>query len=555
MSVPFHLKPGHRAVRGYYVALAQFANVGARHESAVRAAFDQLIEGGAGPLKWTLVREYEMRRKGESSLRLDGALLDQYRLVHGCLEAKDDADDLAQEMHAKLKLGYPAKNTLFWQPRRALLVQDGKVARDLPIVAEDGTALAENLVEVLALFFSYAEPAIADWERAIEEFKDRLPELGKSVSDLIHRARAGAVPNRKFVVAFDAFAALCRSAINPSLSVEAIEEMLIQHLLTARLFGSVFNNPDFTRRNVIAVEIEKVIDALAAGHFSRTEFLQKLDRFYLAIEAAAATLDDFSEKQKFLNTVYEKFFQGFAVKVADTMGVVYTPPSIVRFMIASIRELLKKEFGKDLGDAGVHFLDPFTGTGNFLVHLMREIPRAALPRKYAGELWANEIMLLPYYIAGLTWLHDDESVGFAKFALIGSKESKATGSLGAHAIFRTYGRGVCSNNDDLVYDFDAKTLAKRALKMSKDKTALVYNQYLTLAGLPPEVQEYRLGNRSALDWVIDQYRVERAKNNPEEIVSDPNRGDDLEYILRLIGQVVTVSVETARTVKSLPPLD
>ncbi len=406
MSVLFHLKPTHRAVSGYYLALAQFANVGARHESAVRAAFDQLIEACAGPLKWTLVREYELRRKAESSLRLDGALLDQYRLVHGCLESKDDADDLEDEMRAKLKLGYPAKNTLFWQPRRALLVQDGKVVRNLPLVAPDGVAQRDNLVEILTVFFSYAEPALADWEHAVDEFRDRLPELGRSVRDLIQRSRSGFAPNKKFVAAFDAFTALCRTAINPTLSVEAVEEMLIQHLLTARLFGTVFSNPEFTRRNVVAVEIEKVIAALASGHFDRADFLGKLDRFYLAIENAARTIDDFSEKQKFLNTVYEKFFQGFAVKVADTMGIVYTPPSIVRFMIGSIREILRSEFGRELGDAGVHFLDPFTGTGNFLVHLMRELPKTALPRKYAGELWANEIMLLPYYIACLNVEHE-----------------------------------------------------------------------------------------------------------------------------------------------------
>ena len=1031
MSAPFHLKPTHRAVSGYYLALAQFANVGAKHESAVRAAFDQLIEACAGPLKWTLVREYELRRKGESSLRLDGALLDQYRLVHGCLESKDDADDLENEMRTKLKLGYPANNTLFWQPRRAILVQDGRVVRNLELTKP------EHLVEILAVFFAYAPPALADWEHAVDEFKDRLPELGRSVRDLIQQSRSGFVPNKKFAVAFDDFAKLCRAAINPSLADSAIEEMLIQHLLTARLFGSVFNNPDFTRRNVIAVEIEKVIDALASGHFSRVEFLKKLDRFYLAIESAAATIEDFSEKQKFLNTVYEKFFQGFAVKVADTMGIVYTPPSIVRFIITSIRELLKKEFGKELGDADVHFLDPFTGTGNFLVHLMREIPKAALPRKYASELWANEIMLLPYYIAGLnveheyfertgtyeafpglclvdtfelaeprdaefefmtaantervnrqkkahirvimgnppynawqqdendnnknrkyprldqrirntyaadseasntssladpyikairwagdrigdegivayvtnsgyvdgiatdgvrkhlaadfdaiyvvdlgdnvrknpklsgtthnvfgikpgvcialfvrrkqkklkrrkaviryaavgtdwrkeqkwkwldekqsidgvkwrtlkpderqTWLHDEESRAFAGFLPVGHKDSKDSAS--AQTIFRSFSNGLKTNNDAGVYGFDDHNLERRArrmigeyqseldrwrrsnrpqqldgwlrinpdvltwviqtkqsllrevevsfrpesirrvlyrpftrkpcflnpvfverlyqwptffpttktecenraigvtdiagrspfsvlaadsvadhhlcatsdgfqcfplytydadgghrrdnvtdwaleqfktrypkakvtkrdifhyvyavlhhpayrekyaanlrrelpripfapdfaafakageklavihtgyerqkeyplkrveakgvpldlrvehMKLSKDKTAMVYNEYLTLEGLPPEVQEYRLGNRSALEWVIDQYRVERAKENPDEIVSDPNRADDPEYILRLIGQVVTVSVETVKIVRSLPPLE
>jgi predicted helicase len=92
------------------------------------------------------------------------------------------------------------------------------------------------------------------------------------------------------------------------------------------------------------------------------------------------------------------------------------------------------------------------------------------------------------------------------------------------------------------------------MKLSKDKTALAYNGYLTLEGIPPEVFEYRLGNRSALEWVIDQYRVERDKVDPEKVVSDPNRPDDEEYILRLVGQVVAVSAETVKLVKSLPPL-
>ena len=250
--------------------------MGAKHETAVREAWHTLVEPCAGPLKWTLVRDYAVTRKGAAPLRLDAVLLDTYRIPHGVIKAKDDADDIAVEMRAKLKLGYPGKNTLFWQPRRALLVQDGKVMLDYALDAKP-----EQLCDLLARFFAYTEPVIADWERATEEFRDRVAELGRSVREVIQRARGivGTVPAKKFVAAFDDFAALCRAAINPGLADPAIEEMLIQHLLTARLFGSVFNNPDFTRRNVVAVEIEKVIDALAAGHFSRADFLKKLDRF------------------------------------------------------------------------------------------------------------------------------------------------------------------------------------------------------------------------------------------------------------------------------------
>lgn len=1036
----FPLKPGAKSLRAYATALAQLANVGASHESAVRAAFDQLVESIASPRGWTLVREYAIARpRPQAPLKLDAALLDAYRLVHGVIEAKDDADDLTVEFRAKLKLGYPAKNTLFWQPRRALLVQDGKVVCDCAI---DPSAAA--LIEPLRLFFAYREPAILDWERASEEFRERVAELGRGLVAVIRQAlgtdQLGVAPNKKFQAAFADFATLCRTAINPGLRDEALEEMLVQHLLTARLFGSVFKNPDFVRRNVVAVEIEKVIDALASKHFNRAGFLQKLDRFYIALEAAAETLTDFSEKQKFLNTVYERFFQGFAVKVADTMGIVYTPPALVRFMLAGIRQILKRGFGQDLGSPGVHFLDPFTGTGNFLVHLIDELPTAALKKKYAGELWANEIMLLPYYIAALnlehayfertgeyepfpglclvdtfevseprdaefefmapvntervnaqkkapirvilgnppynawqhdendrnqnrkyatldrrlrdtyvgdsaatlrnslgdpyikalrwasdrigeegvvafvtnggyldgiaadgvrkhlaadfdaiflvdlggnvrknpklsgtthnvfgiqvgvviaffvrkvqskprkrramihyiaagedwnrtqkyawldklctrpeikwkrlrpdarsTWLNAGESAGFQKFLSIGNKEAKAVDSLAAEAIFRTFSRGVCTNNDGLVYDFTVERLALRAkkmvkayhaeldrwhregrpqnlddwleinpavlkwirhtkrnllreteitfspelirpalyrpftkrvfyaervlsedlyqfpaffpisstrprnlaicvtdigsekpfmalisslftdlhvvgggasaqcfplytyaedgthrrdnvtdwalaqfrakyakfpklskkdifhyvyavlhhpayrekyaanlrrelpripfapdfaafaeageklavlhadyedvkpaklarvftpgekldwrverMKLSKDGLSLAYNAWLTLDGLPPEVAEYRLGNRSALEWVIDQYRVERAKDNPEQILSDPNRPDDEEYIVNLVGRVVAVSGQTVRLVASLPPLE
>ena len=88
------------------------------------------------------------------------------------------------------------------------------------------------------------------------------------------------------------------------------------------------------------------------------------------------------------------------------------------------------------------------------------------------------------------------------------------------------------------------------MRLSKDKTELRVNDSLTLTGIPPEVFNYRLGNRSALDWIIDQYRVtEDARSG---IVSDPNREDDPQYIVRLVQQVVHVSVETVEIVDALP---
>jgi predicted helicase len=89
------------------------------------------------------------------------------------------------------------------------------------------------------------------------------------------------------------------------------------------------------------------------------------------------------------------------------------------------------------------------------------------------------------------------------------------------------------------------------MRLSKDKTALVVNDGLTLEGIPPEAFQYRLGNRSALDWVIDQYQLERDKTT-QEITSNPNRDDDPEYIVRLVKQIITVSLETNRLVAGFP---
>src|SRR6202035_3897644 len=132
-------------------------------------------------------------------------------------------------------------------------------------------------------------------------------------------------------------------------------------------------------------------------------------------EAAAETIEDFNDKQQFLNTVYERFFQGYSVKLADTHGIVYTPQVIVDFMCASVEKVLKDELGLTLVSPEVTILDPCTGTGNFIVNLLRRVPRKDLPRMYREHLFANEVMLLPYYIAALNIEH-------AFFELTGSYE-------------------------------------------------------------------------------------------------------------------------------------
>ena len=366
----------------------------------MRSAFQNLLDSCAKQFQWILVAEYAIKRPKKQPIRMDGALLDIYKLPRAYWEAKDIKDDLKKEIQKKLAVGYPNDNIIFQRPDRAILYQDGKLVMDADLTKD------QDLVDILRQFFEYRAPAIAQWEKAAEEFGDRVKDHATALLDLI---RVQEKTNKKFIDAFAAFMLLCRQSINPNLAESAVDEMLIQHLLKERIFRSVFNNPDFAQRNIIAVEIEKVINALTSKHFSRAHFLSSLDRFYGAIEETAATIDDFSQKQDFLNTVYEKFFQGFSTKVADTHGIVYTPQPIVNFMVKSVEEILQREFGKSLVDKGVHILDPFVGTGNFIMRVMREIAeiqKSALPYKYEHELHCNEVMLLPYYIASMNIEHE-----------------------------------------------------------------------------------------------------------------------------------------------------
>ena len=391
----FNIKPTNSQIKTYYAEMDRLASLGVTKETSVRAPFQNLLEQCGRQLNLTEILEYPMKGRGTNRIFIDAALVNNYNMPHGYCESKDIHDNLLAEVKRKLERGYPRDNIIFQTPERAILLQnDWQLEADLT----DPT----QLVNILQAFFDYRPQAYDEWEEAVAQFKDVVPEIGNGLAEIIAKEWE---TNREFTAAFANFHEKCRQSINPNLSQAAVEEMLIQHLLTVRLFRTVFNNPDFTHRNLIAREIETVINALTSHSFSRDDFLESLDRFYVAIERAAAMMKDYAQKQSFLNTVYEQFFQGFSIKVADTHGVVYTPQPIVDFMVKSVVEILKTEFGRSLSDPNIHILDPFVGTGNFIVRIIQEIDKTMLGHKYSHELHCNEIMLLPYYIASMNIEH------------------------------------------------------------------------------------------------------------------------------------------------------
>ncbi|NJL06754.1 MAG: N-6 DNA methylase [Chloroflexaceae bacterium] len=381
------------AIAAYYARLAELAASGATKETTLRSAFEALLttlgrEHSDGP--WTFQAEYGVGNRR----RIDGALIDSFKMPRGFWEAKDQADNLEAEIVRKTELGYPLRNTIFEDTRTAILYQNG--ARLGRYDLTDRTQLAA----LLETFFAHTDQQIESFEKAVKEFQERVPELAAGLEQLIEQERTE--PRSAFEAAFQSFLQLCQQAINPNISADAIEKMLVQHLLTERLFRTVFKRSDFTRQNAIANQIEHVITQLTQRVGGRDAYLRKLDPFYEAIEAAATTITDPQTKQDFLNTVYERFFQGYSREQADTHGIVYTPQALVRFMWASVAVVLREQFQQTLATPGVKILDPCTGTGNFIVSLLEHLHAtdpATLKAKYTDDLFANEVMLLPYYIA------------------------------------------------------------------------------------------------------------------------------------------------------------
>ena len=200
---------------------------------------------------------------------------------------------------------------------------------------------------------------------------------------------------------FEAFHEELKVSINESITTGSAVEMMAQHILTRPVFEALFEGYDFSGGNPVA----RALDMLRQdfGEFGLENEARDLEGFYESVRLRARGLDNPQARQRVLMELYEKFFSTAMKKDADRLGIVYTPVEIVDFILASANEALQREFGRSLSDEGVHVLDPFTGTGIFLVRLLQSalIRDADLERKYREELHANELVLLAYYIAAV----------------------------------------------------------------------------------------------------------------------------------------------------------
>ena len=198
-----------------------------------------------------------------------------------------------------------------------------------------------KLLHLLDLFFNYERPEIADFRKAVEQFKADLPQFWRPAGD-DRKARG----QQRLRPAAGKFLEHARETINPAVTEEDVREMLIQHILTEEIFAKVFDDAHFHRQNNVAQELYKLEDTFFTGNAEKTTLLRALRALLRRHRAAAARSRATHEKQTFLKVIYEDFYKVYNPKAADRLGVVYTPGEIVRFMIESADWLCQKHFGK-----------------------------------------------------------------------------------------------------------------------------------------------------------------------------------------------------------------
>jgi predicted helicase len=366
---------------------------GTNRESVVREAFKDLLKNWAKSHDLVFIPEYSFETPAKEKRYVDGALLYSLRVPFGYWEAKDEEDDLDKEIDKKKRRGYPQDNIIFEDSRTAVLIQNRQEVIRAPV--ED----TKKLARLLELFFAFERPEIAQFRKAVEQFKTDLPAVLDALREKIEAASAS---NAAFKKAEKKFLDHAKDTINPAVTAADVREMLIQHILTEEIFAKVFDDGEFHRQNNIAKELYALEEKFFTGGAKR-QTLKHLESYYAAIRAAAAQISSHSEKQTFLKVIYENFYKVYNPKAADRFGVIYTPNEIVRFMIESADWLCDKHFGKSLVDAGVEILDPATGTGTFICELLEHFrgQKQKLAHKYKEELHANEVAILPYYVANL----------------------------------------------------------------------------------------------------------------------------------------------------------
>ncbi|SPT55254.1 DEAD/DEAH box helicase [Schaalia odontolytica] len=322
------------------------------HDERLDAAINSMELNGQGPEN-IIVEQVSLGKAKKQDDPLDGSAPDGDEA-----EARSGADGVAQGIQGQL----------------TLLPSDWKESVFGRIVKKVGSSLywddwSKDIATVAGRYISLIEQLLEDPERqdAFQEFVDAL-----------------------------------RATLNPAVDNKSAVEMLAQHILTAPLFDAMFPDHSFSKQNPVSRAMNTILEMLTDHSMIENE-RRELDSFYRAMVERIEAVHTLAGKQEIMRTLYDHFFSQAFPRMSERLGIVFTPVEVVDFIIRSADDAMRTAFGQSLGDRGVSIIEPFAGTGTFVARLLQlgVIPPEALEHKYKNEIFANEFVLLSYYIASI----------------------------------------------------------------------------------------------------------------------------------------------------------
>lgn len=313
-----------------------------------------------------------------------------------------------------------------------------------------------------------------------EQWASDVSEIAKRYAGRIRRLISQPGEHQS---AFAAFLQELRRGVNPALNETQAVDMLAQHYITKPVFEALFENYSFAGQNPVSQALQAMIALLEEQAFDKDTIV--LSRFYESVRQSVSRIDNPEARQKIITELYDKFFRTAFPLAVQQLGIVYTPIEIVDFINHSVADILQSHFGKSLSDPGVNLLDPFTGTGSFIARLLESglIAKEALPEKYRNGLFANEIILLAYYIASI------------------NIENAYHAAMGGKIAYEPFG-GICLTDTFQMGEEAAQaSLSPRFLKRNAERAQREANATIqVIVGNPP----YSIGQRSANDNAQNQ---------------------------------------------------
>ncbi|MEH6830237.1 MAG: type ISP restriction/modification enzyme [Sulfitobacter sp.] len=354
----------------------------------------------------------------------------------------------------------------------------------------DGDAVIEGPDEQLGFVFDELTQAlrakIVDKCGTREHWDKWAKDIAKIAETHITRISTIIADKGDERTAFMAFLAEIRDDLNPEIGEQDAIEMLAQHLITKPVFDTLFRDNHFTKNNPVSKAMEIVLDRL--HHHNIGKEAETLQGFYDSVRRQSEGIKTASGRQALVVRLYDQFFRSAFPAMTQKLGIVYTPVEVVDFIIHSVNDVLKSEFGQTLGSKGVHILDPFTGTGTFITRLLQSglIKPEDLEHKYKNEIHANEIVLLAYYIAAI----NIEAV----YHDMAKENAIANGESGEDMPYAPFD-GIVLTDTFQLYEQDKDMIANLLPDNSERRTAQKAREVRVIFGNPP----YSGGQKNAND--------------------------------------------------------